>query len=109
MRCVNRWLPLRMIAFLLIFAVGRVFTGKYIYETAAYFDQGCWGNSSNRPEEFHSRYWGIETGHDLSPWCYKDYREMELIQEKEDFRISAWNRKAEIKAPLILFVHGLGS
>ncbi|MEC7631151.1 MAG: hypothetical protein VX396_08310, partial [SAR324 cluster bacterium] len=34
---------------------------------------------------------------------------MELIQEKEDLRISAWIREAETKAPWILFVHGLGS
>jgi len=32
-----------MVAFLLIFAATWVFTGKYIYETAAYVDQGCWG------------------------------------------------------------------
>ncbi|MEC8186870.1 MAG: hypothetical protein VX208_17430, partial [SAR324 cluster bacterium] len=82
---------------------------KYIYETAAYVDQECWSNLSNQPEEFHSRYWEIETGHDLSPWWFKDYREMELIQEKEDFRISAWIREAETGAPWILFVHGLGS
>ena len=109
MRRVNRWFPLWMIAFLLIFATAWVFTGKYIYETAAYVDQGCWGNLSNRPEEFHPRYWGIETGHDLSAWWFKDYREMELIQEKEDLRISAWIREAETGAPWILFVHGLGS
>ena len=60
MRRVNRWFPLWMIAFLLIFAAAWVFTGKYIYETAAYVDQECWGNLSNRPEEFHPRYWGIE-------------------------------------------------
>ncbi len=61
-----------MIAFLLIFNAAWVFTGKYIYETAAYVDQECWGNLSNRPEEFHPRYWGIETGHDLSAWWFVD-------------------------------------
>ena len=109
MRSLNRWFPLWMVAFLLIFAAAWVFTGKYIYETAAYVDQGCWGNLSNRPEEFHPRYWGIETGHDLSAWWFKDYQEIELIQEKEDLRINAWIREAETKAPWILFVHGLGS
>ena len=94
MRSVIRWFPLWMVAFLLIFAAAWVFTGKYIYETAAYVDQECWGNLSNRPEEFHPRYWGIETGHDLSPWWFKDHREIELIQEKEDLRISAWIREA---------------
>ena len=82
---------------------------KYIYETAAYVDQECWGNLSNRPENFHPCYWGIETGHDLSAWWFKDYREIELIQGKEDLLISAWIREAETKAPWILFVHGLGS
>ena len=109
MRRVNRWFPLWMIVFLLIFAAAWVFTGKYIYETAAYVDQGCWGNLSNQPEEFHPRYWGIETGHDLSPWWFKDYQEIELIQEKKDLRISAWIREGETGAPWILFVHGLGS
>ena len=108
MRRLNRWFPLWMVASL-IFAATWVFTGKYIYETAAYVDQGCWGNLSNRPEEFHPRYWGIETGHDLSAWWFKDYREIELIQEKEDLRINAWIREAETGAPWILFVHGLGS
>ena len=44
MRRVNRWFPLYMIAFLLIFAAAWVFTGKFIYETAAYVDQECWDN-----------------------------------------------------------------
>ncbi|MDP7333733.1 MAG: alpha/beta hydrolase [SAR324 cluster bacterium] len=109
MKLVNQRILVWLLGFMLLFSAAWVFIGKYIYETAANVNGECWGNLSNRPDRFHSRFWGIRTEHDLSEWWFGDYQEVELTLENEALRISAWVREAEGNAPWILFIHGLGS
>ena len=73
MKLVNQRILVWLLGFLLLFSAAWVFIGKYIYETAANVNGECWGNLSNRPDHFHSRFSGIRTRHDLSESWFGDY------------------------------------